>query len=114
MPQDKESDKEKGLEKWLKRLINEPLKPSEETENRREEYSDRNHQGYGADEEEKENYQHGKKLVEKELEPLERKYHQFGRIDLIDKTRLENFIKEERSEGRVYKEFEERYRKLLK
>lgn len=110
-------DKDKGLESWMKRLVNEPLKPIEEKTEKREDFSDRKYWGLmGTDEEEHESYQYGKKLLENEMGTLEKEYRLSGKINPLDKRmiKVEKLLKEEKSEGRTYQEFEERYRNLQK
>lgn len=76
-------DKDKGLESWLKQLVNEPLKPVEETE-KKEQYPTKRQLDNMVDPEEmeKEYYQDEKRLAQRK-----RDYRISGREDKRPKTK---------------------------
>lgn len=115
MPQNQESDKEKGLEKWLKRLVNEPLRFSEETEKREQYFDKRDEYRMGEESGEEEHYQDKGRAYSKKLGLLDREYCLTGRINEKIREEMKGIAKEleeSRLEGRPFEKQEEEYNKF--
>ena len=106
---------ENPFETWQKRLASETLSPIEETE-KHEQYSDRKYWDkiVDLDELEKEEYQNRGKSLQKKLGQLKTEFDQTGKIDRKRIIELGEEFEENKSEGRTYKELEEKYIKLDK
>ncbi|MBM3199775.1 hypothetical protein FJZ53_02470 [Candidatus Woesearchaeota archaeon] len=103
------------FEHWQKRLVREPIVMLDDNA-KKEQTPNRNFLNNMVDLEEidKENYKEAEKSLQKKLASFEKSYRQTGKDDPIRRKEIDDILEENRLEGRLYSQIEEKYNKLKK